>query len=152
MQNISNSDGNDSIKKLANDLRSRLEKSFNEQLDQEKILYLARSKNEQDRVRAAKIIGDSGNHDFTSLLKNLLKDLSPVVKLQAIHSVARFGNRDLWPFLIDQLSDDQFRSSARAAIESIGDPVMESLERAFYKSGPKQELLLAIIDLYGKIG
>ena len=151
LQNISKSDGNDSIKKLANDVRSRLEKSFNEQLDQEKILYLARSKNEQDRVRAAKIIGDSGNHDFTSLLKNLLKDLSPVVKLQAIHSVARFGNRDLWPFLIDQLSDDQFRSSARAAIESIGDPVMESLERAFYKSGAKQELLLAIIDLYGKI-
>lgn len=139
------------IKKLAGEVQKKLEASFKSHLDLEKIIYLAKSKNESDRVKAAKIIGDSGNHEYTSMLKNLLRDLSPAVKLQAINSIAKMNNKDLWPFLVEQLGDEQFRAAARAAIESIGEPILENLERAFYKSGAQTELLLAVVELYGKI-
>jgi len=151
LQKIAKEDKDESIKKLAGDVRAKLEKSYKNYLDQEKIIYLAKSKNEQDRVKAAKIIGDSANLEYSSLLKNLLKDLSPSVKLQAIHSVVKLNNKDLWPTLIELLGNEQFRSAAKSAIESIGDPIMENLERAFYKSGVEHELLIAVVDLYGKI-
>lgn len=148
---IAKEDKDDTIKKLAGDVKSKLEKSFKSHLGVENIIYLAKSKNEVDRVKAAKIIGDTENHEFSSLLKNLLRDLSPKVKLQAINSIAKMKNRDLWPFLVEQLADEQYRSAARSAIESIGEPILENLERAFYKSGAQLNLLLAIVDLYGRI-
>lgn len=151
LKKISKEDKDENIKKMANDVRTKLEKSYKEYLDQEKIIYLAKSKNIDDRVKACKIIGDSGNQEFSSLLKNLLKDLAPPVKLQAINSVVKMNNKDLWPILVDQLGNEQYRSAARSAIENIGPPILESLERAFYKSGVDNELLLAVVELYGKI-
>lgn len=148
---IAKGDKDETIKKMAEEVKSKLEKSFKSHLDVENIIYLAKSKNEADRVKAAKIIGDSENHEFSSLLKNLLRDLAPKVKLQAINAIAKMNNKDLWPFLVEQLADEQYRSAARSAIESIGEPILENLERAFYKSGAQLQLLLAIVDLYGRI-
>ncbi len=149
---IAKDDQDPKIRKMASEVRDKLDKSYKDYLSQEKVITLAKSKVPADRVKAAKIIGDSQNLEFSSLLKNLLKDLSPEVKLQAINSVAKMNNKDLWPTLIDQLSDERYRSAARAAIESVGEDILESLERAFYKSGVELELLLAVVDLYGKIG
>lgn len=148
---IAKEDKDTDVRKMAEEVKSKLEQSYKDYLKQEKIVSMAKSKNESDRIKAAKIIGDSGNHDYTSLLKNLLRDLSPAVKLQAINSAAKFGNGELWPFLIEQLNNDQFRAAAKSAIESVGDPIMEHLERAYYKSGAELDLLLAIVDLYGRI-
>ncbi|MEQ9063869.1 MAG: hypothetical protein RIE58_06815 [Vicingaceae bacterium] len=140
------------IKSMAGTVRSKLEKSFKDLMDDEKILYLAKSKNYIDRVKAAKIIGDSENQQFTSMLKNLLRDLVPQVKLQAIHSIIKLKNHDLWPSLIDQLADVQFRAAAEAAIIQIGPEILTSLERAYYKSGAGADLLISIVGLYGQIG
>ncbi|HAW51235.1 MAG TPA: hypothetical protein DCX54_02740 [Flavobacteriales bacterium] len=152
LKNIEKQDSNPDIKTLANEVRSKLEKSYKSLLDEEKIVYLARSKNFEDRIRAAKIISDSGNHDFSSLLKNLMRDLMPQVKLQAIHGVIRLNNPDLWSTLIDQLSDEKYRAATEAAVVQIGEDILPNLERAYYKSGAESELQVSIVGLYGRIG
>ena len=59
LKKIEKQDANADIKSMANQVRSKLEKSYKSLLDEEKIVYLAKSKNFEDRIRAAKIIGDS---------------------------------------------------------------------------------------------
>ena len=152
LKKIAKQDANPGIKKRAEEVRSNLEKSFKEMLDEEKIIYLAKSKNFKDRVKAAKIIGYSENIELSSLLKTLMRDLDPQVKMQAIRSVVRLNNKELWPALIDQLSNEQYRSAAESAITEVGESILENLERSFYKSGAVFESLISVIELYGRIG
>ena len=152
LKRIEKEDADAEVKKLAGEVRAKLEKSLKSLMDGEKILYLAKSKNHHDRIRAAKIIGDTADHQYSSLLKNLLRDLVPQVKLQAIHAIIHMNNHELWPSLIDQLSDERYRAATESAIIQIGEEILPNLERAYYKSGAESELLVSIVGLYGKIG
>ncbi len=152
LESVAKNDSNADVKKYAGEVL----KSFNELLTSKKsideIALLAKSKDAPNRAIAAKIIGFTGNHDLIPLLRNLIKDLDPQVKMAAIGAIVRFNHKEMWPLLVDLLSDNNYKQTAKAAIVSIGEPMIDLLEKAFYKSGAKLELFITIVEIYGLIG
>jgi len=99
-----------------------------------KIKGLIISKNFEDRVYAAKVIGASSNHEIKNYLTFLMRDLVPSVKKQAIWAARGTKSKELISFLIDFLDKDQYAPLAHAALIGSGDSGLEMLDQALQKT------------------
>jgi HEAT repeat protein/MFS family permease len=129
------------------DLKSRLD------LNQEHtaLLALSKSKNKLEREQAAKIIAANENADYLPILKALLKDVEPNVKIAAFKATAKEIYKELWPVLIDYLESPYFANSAKAALIELNESALDLLEKSFYKSGISSDTMRSITSIIGSI-
>lgn len=152
IKEIIKSSNNPALKKQAEDAMISLEDT-DKRVSEGDILYsLVNSREFEDRVFAAKILGEITYDDQLALLTELIKDHHPKVKKAAIAAVAKLNLPELWPKLVESLNNNNCVQAATSAIISIGDRILPTLEQSFYKSGYSAETMLQIIRIYGIIG
>lgn len=144
---------------LTNDDKQTLSKTLNYlnelgkiSVDEIKIKELLSSKNFDDRVLAAKLIGVSSNSALKQSLTFLLRDLVPQVKKQAIWAARGTRSKELISFLIDFLDKDDYAPLAHAALMQSGEIGLEMLMLAFNRSGASDNFRKRIIRIIPDTG
>lgn len=112
---------------------------------------LITSPDRSKRRLAARIIGTSGRYNTFRLLVGVMKDQDPWVRREAILSAGRTRRIELWPFILENLTDCRFASVAKAGLKMIGEPVLPDLERLFDKSGDSPDTQINIISIFESI-
>lgn len=119
--------------------------------EKENIIQLSKSKNIDERLVAAFLIGKYYDDKYFVYLKALLRDLNNDVKTSAIKAVAKNNLTQFCPAIIDYL-DSPLYSIASDTLISIGKESLPYLDLAFYKTGTSHNVLLRIIRIIGEIG
>jgi len=118
----------------------------------EQLSVLSRSLEVADRLYAAKIFVQYADAKNIFLLIDLLKDANQKVRLEAINTARKLKRHETWNVLIDMLYSVKYGYAASAALVSSGEPALQHLEAAFHKSGQSDKIMLAIVQIMGKIG
>jgi len=145
---ISDEDVKRNIDTTINILLELKENEGNEQ----KIKQLINSKNFEDRVMAAKLIGLSGSSAMKQNLTFLLRDLVPQVKKQAIWAARGTRSKEIISFLIDFLDKDDYAPLAHAALMGSGEIGLEMLLLAFNRTGASDSFRKRIIRIIPDTG
>ncbi len=123
-----------------------------ENISLEQLEKLSKSKSEENREKAARLLGNSGRYKAFSILTGLLQDKNVEVKKAAIISSGKIKRIELWHFIIENLSSSTYASTAEAAIKLIGEPILDELENYFWKNSENKNIQLRIIRLITSIG
>lgn len=113
---------------------------------------LAGSKNINDRVLAANLIGYLNKKELSSVLINLSRDFEPEVKQASVRVMARVAFSETCHTLIGFLNSSTFYPFAFEALVKIGDDALDHLERLFDAPDSDNLILSRIVKVYGKIG
>jgi ATP:ADP antiporter, AAA family len=103
-------------------------------VDTQKIRTLLASRNFEDRVYAARVLGASRDEDLKSNLTFLMRDLVPAVKKQAIYAAVGTKSREIIIFLTDFLDRDQYAALAHYALIGSGEEGLDMLDLAMQKT------------------
>lgn len=120
--------------------------------DKESINHLSKSKNVDDKLIAAFLIGKHYDEKYFIYLKSLLRDLNKDVKIAAIKAVSKNKLTEFCPAIIDYLDTPGIYSFANDALVNIGKDTLGHLDQAFYKTGTNHHVLIRIIKIIGTIG
>jgi len=120
--------------------------------DKESINNLSKSKNADEKLIAAFLIGKYYDEKYYINLKSLLRDLNVDVKIAAIKAVSKNKLTEFCPAIIDYLDTSGVYSFANDALVNIGTDALGHLDQSFYKTGTNQHVLLRIIKIIGTIG
>jgi ATP:ADP antiporter, AAA family len=118
----------------------------------EKMVELTRSDDPKTRVNAARLLGTSGRYNTYKLLIHLLKDPDPNVKKAALISSGKIKRVELWPLIIENLVIPEYSHSAKVALEIIGEPMLQEVDRFFEKISEYKPVQLKILRIYESIG
>ena len=99
-----------------------------------KIKELISSRNFEERILAAKILGVSTSPEIKNNLTFLMRDMVPAVKKQAIRAAEGTRSKELISFLIDFLEKDQYAPLAHASLIGSGETGLEMLVQAYNRS------------------
>ncbi len=113
---------------------------------------LARSKDPEEREVSARLLAASPRYQTIRILSELLRDPHPDVRKAALVSAGKIKRVELWPGILDNLSQRAFLPTAFSALKTIGEPVTDQLEDLFRKTGTSRETQVLIIKLYHDIG
>jgi len=119
-----------------------------------KIKGLVSSKNFEDRIYAAKLIGAAPDLEVKNSITFLMRDLVPAVKKQAIWAARGSKSKEVISFLIDFLDKDQYASLAHASLVGSGETGLEMLELAYNRTSITdkfKERVLRIIPETGSV-
>lgn len=130
----------------------RLYLSREEAITPEHIELLIRSRDPQQRITAAQILSEFLTDETMPMMMELIRDIEPNVRMEAISTAAKVQRSELWPFLINNLSSSVHQSAATAALIALGDKVVDVLDQAFYRSGTTTEYLEQLVKILGTIG
>lgn len=126
---------------------------FKLQLDDEaRIVELLNSKDFNDRVQAARLIGLSTKAEVRQKLTFLLRDLVPQVKKQALWAARGKRSKETISFLIDFLDKDEYAPLAHNALINSGEIGLEMLTTAFSRSGATDSFQQRIIRVMPDTG
>ncbi|MCW5829685.1 MAG: cyclic nucleotide-binding domain-containing protein [Deltaproteobacteria bacterium] len=106
---------------------------------------------DNERIRAARIIGESEVKAFGRSLLGLMDDASTVVRREAFAAAGKLANPRLLPRLIDALGDFHLRSVAAGAIERYGEAAMDGLGGALQDNSLPVDTRLRIPQLIRRI-
>jgi AAA family ATP:ADP antiporter len=140
------------LKKAAADTINSLDETDKKINDGDILYKMVKSRELEDRIFAAKILGEIQFKDKLNLLTDLAKDFHPKVRKAAISAIAKSDLPELWPRLVENLNQRDCVQAATSAIITIGERILPTLEQSFYKSGYTTETMLEIIRIYGIIG
>ncbi len=99
------------------------------------ISMLLASKETEDRVRAANLIGLSKEPRLRQKLTSLLRDLVPEVKRAAIRASKGTRSKELISFLVDFLEKEEYAPLAHASLMGSDEVGLEMLMMAYNRSG-----------------
>jgi hypothetical protein len=131
------------IQNLPDDINTKAE---------EELQSLYRSKEIKDREKAAKIISQNPNESFVPILKALLHDIEPSVKIEAIKASAKVKSKDLCPLIVEFLSTPAYNTYAFDAIVETGEMAIDFLEQLYNKTNNSNTVISRIIKALGTIG
>lgn len=140
------------VKKLANDALEKLNDAELIALSSHKVYKLAKSTDVQERLLAAKLVYRSIDDSNIQLLLDLMRDRDMNVRAAAIISAGKTGRSEYWPLMIENLGSPVFGNIAAAALYAVGEKILPALELAFYKSGQSTEVMVKIVQMYGRFG
>ncbi len=118
----------------------------------EKLMQLGKSGKQSDRLLAAKLLRKLTSTKTIFILLELMRDIDPKVRIEAIVTARKIKSKETWPLLIETLGSTTFGHYAAAALIESGESVLSSLENAFHKSGQQDRIMLRIVQIIGRIG
>ncbi len=143
---------NKSLDNYKNTLLQRFKQKISLGITEKQVEKLAQSKNVNDRVLAAELIGYLQKKELSSILINLSRDFEPDVKQASIRSMARVAFSETCHTLIGFLNSPDYYTYASEALVKIGDDGIGHLEEIFNMPDVDNQLLSRIVKIYGKIG
>ncbi len=123
----------------------------NNKIDDTRLIRMARSKKKQDRINLCKILTLEAYKENRGILAELLRDVDPKVRKEAIMSVVKLKEEELYLPMIDNLAKNEYRNSTIHAILALGKDILEALNTSFYKAGFNGDTLVLVVDLIGEI-
>ena len=105
----------------------------------ERLVTATRAPEAEQRLFAARVIGEVGVSSFHRPLQGLLKDPDHTVRRAALAAAARLRNARLWPLVIEGLDEPGVRSAAATAVLAGGAEVVPLLEDAFDAAARRAE-------------
>ncbi len=118
----------------------------------DKLLKLGKSVKQSDRMLAAKLLRKMVSQKTIFILLELLRDADAKVRNEAILTARKVKRSETWPVLIDMLTSPLYSNQATAALKESGQPALQVLDTAFYKSGQTDQVMLKIVQIIGHIG
>lgn len=118
----------------------------------EKLIKLSKSGKQGDRVLAAKLLRKLISPKTIFILLELLRDVDPKVRMEALYTARKVNRQETWPVLIELLASPTYSHLAASAIKEVGERVLPALETAFHKSGQSDIVMLRIVQIMGRIG
>jgi hypothetical protein len=140
------------VRSLALQAASDTEDSDLLSISPEKLMKLSKSLKQQDRMLAAKLLRKLVSHKTIFILLELLRDVDPKVRFEALLTARKTGRIETWPVLIEMLSSPLYGHHAAAALVGASEKVLPTLEAAFHKSGQSDLVMLKIVQIMGRIG
>ncbi|MEO7991840.1 MAG: hypothetical protein ABI663_19960 [Chryseolinea sp.] len=141
------------------DIRSLAEKASSESEDSdllsispEKLMKLSKSVKQADRILAAKLLRKLISTRTIFILLELLRDVDPKVRFEALFTARKVKRQETWPVLIELLNSPSYSHQAASALKEAGEAVLATLESAFHKSGQSDMVMLRIVQIMGRIG
>jgi ATP:ADP antiporter, AAA family len=118
----------------------------------DKLGKLSKSFKNQDRILAAKLLRKLINPKNIFILLELLRDIDPRVKMEAIITARKVKRPETWGILVEMLNSSTFSNAAASALVEAGEAGLFTLESAFHKSGQTDHARLKIVQIIGRIG
>lgn len=118
----------------------------------EKINQYMVSKDFEERIYAAKLLGATRKNEHRNNLTFLFRDLVPAVKIQAIRAAKGSRSKELITFLIDFLDKDQYAPYAHAALINSGETGLDMLELALQRTNTSATFKERILRLIPETG
>lgn len=140
------------VRSLAEKTAGDLEDSDLLSISPEKLLRLSKSVKQPDRILAAKLLRKLIGPKTIFILLELLRDVDPKVRYEALLTARKVKRLETWPVLIELLATPSFSHYAAAALKEAGEAVLPALESAFHKSGQNDIVMLRIVQIMGRIG
>jgi len=116
------------------------------------LTILAYSKDPQERILAAKVIGSVTVYRFLSLLKQLLQDKVIKVRRTALRSARNLNHPELWPLIIENLNSPQTQTLAVSALGRNNQAIIPELEKAFLLWSGQPQVIMRLVQACGQIG
>ena len=117
-----------------------------------KLIELAQATTPDDRVLAARALGDGGIPSSYRLLMPLLQDDAPQVRAAAVEAAGKLKHPKLWPLVVTGLGEPAVRTAAAAALVAGGDAVVLELRATFMQPVQPRQVLIWIARICGRIG
>jgi AAA family ATP:ADP antiporter len=140
------------IKSLAQQGVSDVEDSDLLSISPERLMRLSKSVKQSDRMLAAKFLRKLVSTKTIFILLELLRDVDPKVRYEALFTARKVKRQETWPVLIEMLGSPSYGHHAAAAMKEAGESVLPTLEAAFHKSGQSDLVMLRIVQIMGRIG
>jgi ATP:ADP antiporter, AAA family len=140
------------IRVLAESAASITEDSDLLSISPEKLIKLSKSGKQGDRILAAKLLRKLISPKTIFILLELLRDVDPKVRMEALSTARKVNRPETWPVLIELLASPTFGHLAASALKEVGEKVLNPLETAFHKSGQSDIVMLRIVQIMGRIG
>ncbi|MBT6144435.1 MAG: cyclic nucleotide-binding domain-containing protein [Gemmatimonadetes bacterium] len=93
----------------------------------ERLLALERSTSTQDRIAAARILGEVANRGFYRHLRPLLADVDLSVRTAALTAAGKVRSARLWPLVMSGLDDIALHRTAATALVEAGEEALPLL-------------------------
>ena len=119
--------------------------------DFETLLFLSQSTEAKQRTLAAHILAYFSSYKIHKIMLALLQDENPETRKAAIYSAGQIGKRELWNYVIQNLSHPNYSSQAITAIKMIGEPILSELDIWFDKNTTTKDMRLKIISIFSSI-
>lgn len=139
-------------RKLAERAMGEIEDSDLLSIEPEKLLRLSKSTKSTDRMLAAKLLRKLIGPKTIFILLELLRDIDPKVRYEALYTARKTKRPETWSVLIELLASPSFSHHAAAALQDAGESVLPTLEAAFHRSGQQDMVMLRIVQIMGRIG
>jgi AAA family ATP:ADP antiporter len=144
--------GRSEIKNLALMAAGETEDSDLLSISPDKLMKLSKSIKQNDRILAAKLLRKLISQRTIFILLELLRDVDPKVRFEALLTARKAKRQETWPVLIEMLSSPTYGHHAAAALKEAGELVLPTLEASFHKSGQGDLVMLRIVQIMGRIG
>lgn len=145
-------DTGNEIRQLAKQAQEVSEKNEVISVSHEKLSKLSKSVKATDRILAAKLMKKLVNDQNIFILLELLRDIDPNVKMEALATARKVKRKESWPILIDLLNSATYSNAAVCALTEAGEDTLFTLETAFHKSGQNDNTMYKIVKTMGRIG
>lgn len=145
-------DGRNEIRVLAENAVESNQESDLLSIEPDKLIRLSKSPKQSDRILAAKLLRKLIGPKTIFILLELLRDVDPKVRMEALNTARKVNRPETWPVLIELLGSPSYSHLAASALTEIGENVLNALEAAFHKSGQSDIVMLRIVQIMGRIG
>ena len=143
---------NTEIHRLANQALGESEGSDLISVSTDNLMRLSKSLKKSDRILAAKLLRHMVSQRTIFILLELLRDMDPKVRIEALKTARKVQRPETWSILIELLESPSYSNHATAALVECGESVLLALDTAFHKSGQSDLMMLRLIQLVGRIG
>jgi len=140
------------ISKLARQAAQDVEDNEVISVSSDKLHKMSKSIKSEDRILAAKLLRKLISNNNIFILLELLRDIDPKVKKEAILTASKVKRKETFTILLELLESPTFSNSAASALIEAGEDALISLEAAFHKSGQSDAVMLKIVQIMGRIG
>lgn len=154
IEELSSRDPDPRVRKVAERALARLDALARED-GEERIRRRAGSPDAQERLAVAALLADGGAHlepGRREILPELFWDPDPAVRRRVLAAADRSRRPDLWPWLIEELSDGEVARSAVAGLCGLGEEVLLLLDNHFRRLDGQPEVQSRILDVYARVG
>ncbi len=118
----------------------------------ENLLKIAKSNKSADRILAAKLLRKLISQRTIFVLLELMRDIDPRVRYEALLTARKVKRPETWPVLIELLNSPAYGHHAAAALKEAGEAVLPALDAAFHKSSQSDLVMLRLVQIMGRIG
>lgn len=141
-----------SFRQLASRAQQEVETSDLLSISPENLMKLAKSNKADDRKLAAKLLVKLTTQKTIFVLLELLRDIDPKVRYEALATARKVKRPETWSILIELLNSPSYGHHAAAALKETGEVVLPALDAAFHKSSQSDLVMLRIVQIMGQIG